>query len=273
MSDATIEQTKHDQPTALPVNLSSERVLDVRHYTERLFRFTTTRPTSLRFRAGEFVMIGLRDAARPLLRAYSIASPPWDDKLEFYSIVAPGGPLTSRLRYIEPGDEVLVGHKATGTLVVDALTPARRLFLFSTGTGFAPFASVLRDADTYAKFDEVIVTHTCREAAELRYSHDIVAALAEDPLVGDVAPARVRRYATCTRQEAPHTGRITGLIECGKLFADLSVASLDPACDRAMICGALPFIQDMRGLLVARGFAEGANANPGDFVVERAFAG
>lgn len=257
----------------LPANLTSERVLEVSHYTDRLFRFRITRPAAFRFRAGEFVMIGLRGPDRPLLRAYSIASAPWDEALEFYSIIVPNGPLTSRLQHIRPGDEVVVARKSTGTLVVDALTPAKRLFLFSTGTGFAPFASLLRDPETYAKFEKVIVTHTCREAAELRYSEDVVAALSDDPLVGEAAASRVIRYATCTREACRRTGRITHLVAWGKLFGDLGETPLDPREDRAMICGSLPFIHEMQQILTATGFVEGSNAIPGDFVVEKAFVG
>lgn len=258
-------------PSALPPTLTSESVLEVEHFTNRLFRFRATRPTSFRFRAGEFVMIGLRTADRPLLRAYSIASPPWDEALEFYSIIAPSGPLTSRLQHIQPGDEVLVARKSTGTLVLDALTPARRLFLFSTGTGFAPFASLLRERETYDKFQQVFVTHTCREKGELRYSERIVEQLSEDPLVGEAAQSRVVRYATCTRDDCEHTGRITDLIRTGALYSDLGVAALDSRWDRAMICGSLPFIYDMQRILTERAFIEGSNANPADFVVEKAF--
>lgn len=257
----------------LPENLTAERVLEAEHYTERLFRFRITRPASFRFRAGEFVMIGLRTETRPLLRAYSIASPPWDDTLEFYSIIAPNGPLTSRLRRIKPGDEVLLARKATGTLVLDALTPATRLFLISTGTGFAPFASLLREPETYSKFKQIIVTHTCREATELRYSEDVVNALADDPLVGEAASLHVMRYATCTRGPCRHPGRITDLIQSGKAYTDMGIAPFNPATDRVMICGSLPFNHDMQAILIGAGFREGSNALPADFVIEKAFVG
>ena len=250
-----------------------QRVLSIHHYTDKLFKFRLTRAPSFRFRSGEFVMIGLQTEAKPLLRAYSIASPAWDEELEFYSIKAPDGPLTSRLQHIQPGDEVLVARKSTGTLVMDALTPGRRLFLFSTGTGFAPFASLLRDPETYEKFEEVIVAHTCRDAAELAYSAEIVDGLAQDPLVGDIAPPRVRRYDTCTRETHPRMGRITDLLESGKVFSDLSIAPIDPAKDRAMICGSLPMIKDTAARLDAFGMKEGAVSEPADYVIEKAFAG
>ncbi|MEZ5994198.1 MAG: ferredoxin--NADP reductase [Hyphomonadaceae bacterium] len=254
--------------------VTSERVVSIHHYTDTLFKFRVTRPPTFRFRSGEFVMIGLRkEDGSPLLRAYSLASPAWDEELEFYSIKAPNGPLTSRLQHIQPGDEVLIGRKPTGTLVLDALTPARRLFLFSTGTGFAPFASLLRDPETYDKFEQVIVTHTCRHAPELAYSQEIVDGLAEDPLIGELAWGRVVRYANCTRDVCPRTGRITQLIASGKLFDDLGVPPLDPAADRAMLCGSLPMIRDTAALLEARGFAEGSNSAPADYVIEKAFAG
>jgi ferredoxin--NADP+ reductase len=169
--------------TPSPNGPTVETVLSVRHYTDRLFMFRVTRPAALRFRSGEFVMIGLLgDDGRPILRAYSVASPEWDEELEFYSIKVPDGPLTSRLAGIAPGDKILLGRKPTGTLVLDALTPGKRLYMFSTGTGFAPFASLVRDPATYERFDEVIVTHTCRDVAELAYSAELVDALRDDPL-------------------------------------------------------------------------------------------
>ncbi len=254
---------------------SEETVLSVQHYTDRLFRFRLTRPMTFRFRSGEFVMIGLpREDGKPLLRAYSVASPNWDEELEFYSIKVPDGPLTSRLQAIQPGDTVLLGKKPTGTLVLDALTPGRRLWMFSTGTGFAPFASLIRDPETYAKFDEVIVTHTCRDAAELTYGYDTVAAAKADPLVGEEATAKLTHFASVTRDETfPMKGRITKLIEVGGLFDALGVPPLDPATDRAMMCGSLEMINDTKAILEARGFTEGSNAAPADFVIEKAFAG
>lgn len=259
--------------TGAPKSVTVERVLGVRHWTNELFSFRTSRPASFRFRSGEFVMIGLMLDGRPLLRAYSIASPAWDDGLDFYSIKVPDGPLTSRLQNIVEGDNVLLGKKPTGTLVLDALKPGKRLYLLSTGTGVAPFASLLREPETYEKFDEVILTHTCRGVADLAYSNELVGSLKEDPLVGEVAPEKVVFYSSVTREDFERKGRITDLIENGKLFDDLGVPPLNRALDRVMICGSAAMLADTKALVEACGLEEGSNASPGDFVVERAFAG
>lgn len=252
---------------------TTEKVLSVEHYTDRLFRFRTSRPQSLRFRSGEFVMIGLAGEAKPILRAYSVASPSWDEELEFFSIKVEDGPLTSKLQKVQPGDELLIGKKPTGTLVMDALTPGKRLYMFSTGTGFAPFASLLREPETYEKFDEVIVTHTCRLNAELAYSKAIVDGLSEDPLVGEEAPAKVKYVSTCTREDHAVQGRITTLIDTGALFAHLGVPALDPTSDRVMICGSQEMIADTKQRCIDAGMTEGSNAQPSEFVIEKAFAG
>jgi ferredoxin--NADP+ reductase len=252
----------------------AQTVTSVRHYTDRLFAFRCTRPRSLRFRSGEFVMIGLPDErGRPLLRAYSIASPAWDDELEFYSIKVPDGPLTSRLQHIRPGDPIILRPKPVGTLVHDALRPGRRLWLFATGTGFAPFASLLRDPETWESYDEVVVTHTCREAAELAYGREVVEGLAQDPLIGELVGGKLRYYPTTTRELSTKMGRITTLIESGEIFRDLGIPPLDPAVDRAMVCGSLAFNLDLKALLERAGLREGANSEPGEFVVEKAFVG
>lgn len=256
-----------------PANVQVARVRDVRHYTDALFSFSCDRPPSFRFRSGEFVMIGLMNGAKPLLRAYSIASPAWDDQLGFYSIKAPNGPLTSRLQKIRPGDEVLVGRKPTGTLVLDALRPGRRLILVSTGTGIAPFASLIRDPECYERFDEVLITHTCRTAEELTYGFDVVEAARRDALVGEASVARLRHGTSLTRDTHGLQGRITGLIESGRLFRHLDIPKLDPAADRVMICGSAAVIQDMKAIVESAGFTEGSNHQPGDFVIERAFVG
>ncbi|MGH1420285.1 MAG: ferredoxin--NADP reductase [Hyphomonas sp.] len=253
---------------------TSETVLSVEHFTDRLFKFRLTRPKSFRFRSGEFVMIGLpKEDGKPLLRAYSIASPSWDEELEFYSIKVPDGPLTSRLQKIKEGDKVLLGKKPVGTLVHDALVPGKRLWMFSTGTGFAPFASLVRDPDTYERFDEVIVTHTCREDSELQYSTRLIADVINDPLVGEMANGKLRLYTSCTRSEHPHKGRITELLSSGKLFEDLGVPPIAPETDRAMICGSMDMTLDTKTLMEGFGLTEGSNAAPAEFVIEKAFVG
>ncbi|MGB6228708.1 MAG: ferredoxin--NADP reductase [Litorimonas sp.] len=260
---------------------TEETVLGVEHFTDRLFAFTITRPQSFRFRTGEFIMIGLpktEDQKRPIMRAYSVASPAWDDKLEFYSIKVEDGPLTSRLQKIHAGDTVLLGRKPVGTLVLDALLPGKRLWMFSTGTGFAPFASLVRDPETYECYDEVIVTHTCREAGELQYSQRLVAGLINDPLVGEMVvredgSPKLKLITSLTREAHPLEGRITTLIETGKLFKVAGTPPLDPAHDRVMICGSKDMIDDTAKLVEAFGLIEGSNSEPGHFVVEKAFVG
>lgn len=257
----------------IPANVYAETVVSVRHYTERLFSFRVTRPRSFRFRSGEFVMIGLPNAEKPVFRAYSIASPAWDEEIEFFSIKVPNGPLTSHLQKIQPGDTVLLRQKSTGTLVIDALTPAKRLFMISTGTGIAPFASLVRDPETYEKFDEIIVTHTCRDHAELAYGVELADTLATDPLIGELAQGRVTLYSTTTREITPRMGRITRLIESGRFYEDLAITPLSPATDRVMICGSMHMLKDVKDLVEGLGFREGSLSHPADFVVERAFVG
>lgn len=217
-------------------------------------------------------MLGLMQQERPLLRAYSIASPAWDDGLDFYSIKVADGPLTSKLQHVRKGDQILLGRKPTGTLVLDALKPGKRLILFSTGTGVAPFASLLREPETYDKFESVILAHTCRNVQDLQYSAALLASLADDPLVCDVAPTRVSLYDTVTRERYKRTGRITDLISSGKFFSDNAISGFDPQTDRIMICGSTPMIADTRVLVEGAGLKEGSNASPGEFVVEKAFA-
>lgn len=257
----------------VPAGVHAQEVVSVHHYTDRLFSFRITRPPSFRFRSGEFVMIGLPNAARPVFRAYSIASPAWDDELEFFSIKVPDGPLTQHLQKIQPGDIVLMRSKPTGTLVLDALTPASRLWMISTGTGIAPFASLMRDPDTYERFDKVILTHTCREVAELAYGEQLARNLVEDPLVGECAAGRFAHFASATREAYVRMGRITDLIDSGTVFADLGVSSFDPALDRVMICGSMGLNHALKALLEKAGFKEGSNALPAEFVIERAFVG
>jgi ferredoxin--NADP+ reductase len=259
-------------PPAPPASVHVVRVLSVQHYTDSLFAFTCERPASLRFRSGEFVMIGVMNGERPLLRAYSIASPAWDETISFYSIKAPNGPLTTKLQKVQPGDHILIGKKPTGTLVLDALLPGKRLFLLSTGTGFAPFASLIRDPETYERYEELILTHSCRTARELDYGNEIVEAARADPLVGDAAQAKLRHITSLTRDPHPLQGRITTLIENGGLFRALGAHTFNPGTDRIMICGSVPMLHDAKALAEARGLVEGSNHEPGTFVVERAFA-
>ncbi|WP_163269543.1 ferredoxin--NADP reductase [Chelativorans alearense] len=257
---------------AAPAGALLLRVLDVRHYTDSLFSFRTTRPASFRFRSGEFVMIGLMVNGKPLFRAYSIASPSWDEELEFFSIKVLDGPLTSRLQKIKPGDEILMRQKATGTLVNDALVPGRRLYMLSTGTGIAPFASLIRDPETYEKFDEVVLTHTCRQVAELRYGIDLVEAIRGDEMLVELFdPGKLVHYPTTTRESYQRQGRITDLIRSGSLFADLGVPAFDPTVDRVMICGSMEMLRETKALVEEAGLAEGSNSRPAEFVIERAF--
>ena len=255
----------------IPANVFAETVTEVEHYTDRLFKFRITRPASFRFRSGEFVMIGLPNAERPVYRAYSIASPSWDEEVEFYSIKVPDGPLTEHLQKIKVGDTILMRKKPTGTLVNDALLPGKRLYMFSTGTGIAPFASLIRDPETYEKFDQVILTHTCREIAELKYGQELVELCNNDPLVGEFTDGRLLHYATVTREDYPFTGRITDLMRSGKIFTDLGVPPINPETDRAMICGSMAMLNDTKEILEQFGLDEGSNARPSTFVVERAF--
>lgn len=274
MSEAGILVRDRTGPEiAVPTGVHALSVVAVEHYSDRLFRFRVTRPASFRFRSGEFVMIGLPAETKPVWRAYSIASPAWDDELEFFSIKVPGGPLTEHLQKIAVGDTIWMREKSTGTLVLDAVKPGKRLFLLSTGTGIAPFASIIRDPESYEKFDEIILTHTCREKCELKYGYDTVAAAREDILIGEEASRRLTHYATTTREDSPHMGRITHKIEDGSLFADLGIPMLDPENDRVMICGSMGMIHDLKAILEARGFTEGSNSRPDTYVIERAFVG
>ena len=263
-------------PKATPTLPDAQRVTFVKHWTDRLFSFRVTRPASLRFRSGEFVMIGLmNDNGKPLLRAYSIASPSWDEELEFYSIKVQDGPLTSRLQHIQVGDEIILRPKPVGTLVHDALLPGKRIWFFATGTGFAPFASLLREPQTYEDYDEVIITHTCREVAELDYGRTLIEEIRQDELlrelIGDGFADKIRYYPTTTREPSPKMGRITDLMRAGTVFEDLGVPPLSPECDRAMVCGNLAFNLEIKDMLEGYGLVEGANSNPQHYVVEKAF--
>ena len=267
---AVTETTATKAPT-LP---DAQTVTEVHHWTDRLFSFRVTRPKSLRFRSGEFVMIGLMgDNGKPLLRAYSIASPAWDEELEFYSIKVQDGPLTSKLQHIQPGDQIILRPKPVGTLVLDALLPGKRLWFFATGTGIAPFASLMRDPDTYERYDEVIMMHTCRDVAELEYGRELVESLPEDPLIGEFVGDKLKYYPTTTREEFHHMGRVTDNLTSGKVFEDLGIKGIHPETDRGMVCGSLAFNTDMKAILEGFGLREGANSDPAEYVVEKAFVG
>ncbi len=262
-----------------PVLPDAQTVTDVKHWTDSLFSFKVSRPASLRFRSGEFVMIGLLgDNGKPLLRAYSIASPSWDEELEFYSIKVQDGPLTSRLQHIKPGDQIILRPKPVGTLVHDALLPGKRLWFFATGTGFAPFASLLREPQTYEDYDEIIITHTCREVAELEYGRQLIENIRQDELlaelIGEGFADKIRYYPTTTREQSPKMGRITELLKDGTVFSDLGVeGGIKPETDRAMVCGSLAFNLDIKAILEEFGLREGANSDPKEFVIEKAFVG
>ncbi len=247
-------------------------VLDVTHYTDGLFAFSLARPPAFRFRSGEFAMLGLPAEGKPLLRAYSMASPSWDDRLEFYSIKVPDGPLTSRLCDVRPGDGVYLRPRATGTLVLDALRPGRRLVCLATGTGIAPFASVVRDPETWERFDEVVLVHGCRAAADLAYGEGLVAAIAADEVLSEMTGGRLSHVTALTREGHPLTGRITALMADGRLASAMG-GPLDPAADRVMLCGSQGFLKDAAALLQSAGFEEGANNRPADHVIEKAFVG
>ncbi len=249
-----------------------ETVLSVHHWTDRLFSFTTTRDQALRFSNGHFTMIGLRqENGKPLLRAYSIASANYEEHLEFLSIKVQDGPLTSKLQHIQVGDKIIVGKKPTGTLLIDYLLPGKNLYLLGTGTGVAPFLSVIRDPATYEKFEKVVLVHGVRQVAELAYQDFITHELPEHEFLGEMISAQLLYYPTVTREPFRNQGRVTTLIETGKLEADLGLPTMDPLTDRVMICGSPELNKDMRGLLNARGFTEGSTTTPGDYVVERAF--
>lgn len=250
---------------------NEERVLSVHHWTDRLFSFTTTRDTSLRFSNGHFTMIGLKVDGKPLLRAYSIVSPNWADHLEFLSIKVQNGPLTSRLQHIQPGDTIIVGKKPTGTLLIDYLLPGKRLYLLGTGTGLAPFLSIVRDPETYERFEQVVVVHGVRQVAELAYRDLLSNDLRKDEFLGEMVQQKLLYYPTVTREPFMHQGRIPQLLSDGVIAKDLGVPLLNPAEDRVMICGSPEMLRDLKALCEKLGFQEGNTTTPGDFVIERAF--
>lgn len=275
------ERSTVSQETSKPQLLpDAQTVTEVQHYSDSLFRFRVTRPASLRFRSGEFVMIGLMGdpnpetgKVKPLLRAYSIASPSWDDTLQFYSIKVEDGPLTSKLQHIRPNDQVILRPKPVGTLVHDALTSAKRIWFFSTGTGIAPFASLLREPETYERFEKVVLTHTCRNLVDLKFGEELIQATKDDILVGEQAQEKLQYYPTTTREKSKKMGRVTSLLEDGTLFEELGVTDFNSLNDRVMVCGSMGLNTDIKKILDKYGLKEGANSDPGDYVVEKAFVG
>ena len=251
--------------------LSTETVTHVHHWTDSLFSFRTTRGPGLRFESGQFVMIGLMIDGKPLLRAYSIASASYDEELEFLSIKVANGPLTSRLRNLKEGDEIVVGRKATGTLLIDNLLPGRNLYLVGTGTGLAPFLSIIKDPTAYERFGKVVLVHGVREVNELAYSEEIQRELPKHELIGDMIASQLIYYPTVTREPFRNRGRITEVIENGRLFADTALPPLDPTHDRVMLCGSPQMLADMVVMLKERRFDEGNSAKPGSYVIEKAF--
>lgn len=249
-----------------------ERVLSVHHWTDRLFSFTTTRDQALRFSNGHFTMIGLRqENGKPLLRAYSIASANYEEHLEFLSIKVPDGPLTSKLQHIKVGDTIIVGRKPTGTLLLDYLLPAKNLYLFGTGTGLAPWMSIIRDPETYEKFEKVVLVHGVRQVNELAYRDYITQELTQHEFLGEMVSNQLIYYPTVTREPFERQGRIPDLVESGQMARETGLPELNPETDRVMICGSPAMLKSLKELCEKRGFKEGNTSTPGDFVIERAF--
>jgi ferredoxin--NADP+ reductase len=250
-----------------------QKVTYVKHWTDNLFSFKITRPASFKFRSGEFVMIGLPDiSGKPILRAYSIASPSWSEELEFYSIIVENGPLTSKLKNIKINDDIILMPKSTGTLVLDALKPGKRLFLISSGTGFAPFASLIREPEAFEKYENVIVTHTCRTIKELEYSKEIIKECKTDELIKDFISNKLTSYHSTTREDYFNQGRITDLILNKTIFNNLKIEEIT-SNDRVMLCGSMGLNNDLKEILSNLKLNEGANNNPAEFVLEKAFVG
>ncbi len=252
-------------------NFFEERVLSVHHWTDTLFSFRTTRDPSFRFRSGQFIMIGIPVNGKPLLRAYSVASAFYEEELEFFSIKVQDGPLTSRLQHLKTGDPIMVSRKPTGTLVLDNLAPGKNLYLLGTGTGLAPFLSLIKDPETYERFEKVIVVHGVRFQKDLAYSDVISDVLHKDELIGEMIREQLIYYPTVTREEFRNRGRITELMVSGKLFADVGLPPMSVENDRFMLCGSPQMIADVRELLDARGWQEGNHGEQGHFVIEKAF--
>jgi ferredoxin--NADP+ reductase len=251
----------------------TETVLDVRHWTDAYFSFTTTRDDGFRFENGQFVMIGLpTEAGKPILRAYSIASANWEEQLEFFSIKVQHGPLTSRLQHIKPGDSILIGRKPTGTLLISDLHPGRNLYLLGTGTGLAPWLSVVKDPETYERFERVIVCHGVRNVADLAYRDYFEKELPQHEFLGETIRRKLLYYPAVSREDFPHRGRLTDLMASGEMMRSLGIEPLDAEHDRAMICGSPQMLADFRALLDGRGFSASPRiGSAGQYVFERAF--
>jgi ferredoxin/flavodoxin---NADP+ reductase len=252
-------------------NFNQESVLSVHHWTDTLFSFTTTRNPSFRFRNGEFTMIGLQVGEKPLLRAYSVASANYEDRLEFFSIKVPDGPLTSRLQHLKQGDEIIVSRKATGTLVIDNLEDGRNLYLIGTGTGLAPFLSIIKDPEAYERFEKVVLVHGCRQVQELAYGETITETLPQHEFLGEMISKQLIYYPTVTREPFRNRGRITDLMVSGKLFEDIGLPEMSIENDRFMLCGSPDMIRDTRELLSGLGYEEGNHGEGGHYVIEKAF--
>lgn len=252
-------------------NLNEERVLSVHHWTDTLFSFKTTREPTFRYRNGEFTMIGIKVDGKPLLRAYSLVSANYEETLEFFSIKVQDGPLTSRLQHLQVGDPIIVSRKATGTLVLDNLKEGRNLYLVGTGTGLAPFLSIIKDPETYERYERIVLLHGCRQVSELAYGEMINETLPQDEYVGELIREKLIYYPTVTREPFRNRGRVTDLITSGKLCADTGLADLEREHDRVMLCGSPQMLVDLRAVLDERGFIEGNHGEPGDYVIEKAF--
>jgi ferredoxin--NADP+ reductase len=250
---------------------TTESVLSVKHWTDTVFSFTATRSPSLRFESGQFVMMGLEVEGRPLTRAYSIASAPYDDYLEFLSIKVAHGPLTSRLQHIREGDKILVGRKPTGTLTLHNLLPGRILYLLGTGTGLAPFMSLIRDPELYERFERVVLMHGCRLVSELAYGDRIMHELPTDEYLGEAIGAKLVYSPTVTREPFKVTGRITDLVASDAFYDGLKLPALAAANDRVMICGGPDMLRDLKAFYLSKGFREGSLGEPAEFVIEKAF--
>lgn len=255
-------------------NFRRERVLSVHHWNDGLFSFRTTRDAGLRFNSGQFIMIGLLVDGKPLMRAYSFASASWEEELEFFSIKVPNGPLTSRLQHLDVGDEILLSKKPTGTLLISDVNPGKRLYLLATGTGLAPFLSIIKDPETYERFETVIVAHGVRHIEDLAYRETIIDELPNHEMLGDMIRGRLLYYPAVSREPFRYNGRLTHLMESGQLTEDLNLPPINPESDRVMLCGSIPMLKDFRVLLDKRGFEVSPSiGKPGDYVYERAFVG